>query len=238
MTETQIQKTDETKSTQGQALQDRWQEAKWLQAADLLPTQYRGDEGIPNLMIVIDVAKQMGVDPFSIVRNLHVIQGKPSFSSTFLISSVNASGKFSPIRYRMQGEEGKPSWGCRAYATDRESGEECVGPAVTMAMAEAEGWLSKRGSKWITMPELMMQYRAAAFWQRLFCPEITSGFHTTDEVQDMQTPYRAEVITREGQSTMDALTESLEKKQQDNNAEATLIDEPVDDDEYHGADGE
>lgn len=55
-----------------------------------------------------------------------------------------------------------------------------------MEMAKAEGWLDKAGSKWKTMPELMMRYRAAAFFGRLYAPEITMGMHTTEEVIDIQ----------------------------------------------------
>jgi hypothetical protein len=36
------------------------------------------------------------------------------------------------------------------------------------------------------MPELMMRYRAAAFFGRLYAPEITMGMHTTEEVIDIQ----------------------------------------------------
>ena len=55
-----------------------------------------------------------------------------------------------------------------------------------MAMANAEGWVSKAGSKWKTMPELMMRYRAAAFFGRLYAPEITMGMHSVEEVVDIQ----------------------------------------------------
>jgi hypothetical protein len=53
-------------------------------------------------------------------------------------------------------------------------------------MANAEGWVSKAGSKWKTMPELMMRYRAAAFFGRLYAPEITMGMHSVEEVVDIQ----------------------------------------------------
>ena len=53
-------------------------------------------------------------------------------------------------------------------------------------MAKKEGWFQKAGSKWQTMPELMLKYRAAAFFGRLYAPEIMMGMHTEFEIQDIQ----------------------------------------------------
>lgn len=35
------------------------------------------------------------------------------------------------------------------------------------------------------MPQLMLMYRAAAFFGRVYCPEILNGMHTADEIQDI-----------------------------------------------------
>ena len=56
----------------------------------------------------------------------------------------------------------------------------------TMAMAAAEGWLNKPGSKWKTMPVQMMHYRAAAFFARIHCSDILLGLPTYEEVQDVK----------------------------------------------------
>jgi hypothetical protein len=53
---------------------------------------------------------------------------------------------------------------------------------VTMDIAKAEGWVSKNGSKWKTMPQLMLRYRAASFFSSLNCPEVTMGLYTSDEI--------------------------------------------------------
>jgi hypothetical protein len=52
-------------------------------------------------------------------------------------------------------------------------------------MAKKEGWFNRNGSKWQTMPELMLRYRAATFFSRLYCPEITMGMHSREEVEDI-----------------------------------------------------
>jgi hypothetical protein len=96
---------------------------------------------------------------------------------------VNASGRFSPLKFKLEGEGADRT--CYAYATDKASGETGEGPVVSMAMAKAEGWSTKSGSKWLTMPELMLRYRSAAFFARLYAPDITLGMHTAEEVEDV-----------------------------------------------------
>jgi hypothetical protein len=52
-------------------------------------------------------------------------------------------------------------------------------------MAKAEGWFGKNGSKWKTMPDLMLRYRAATFFGRLYCPELLMGMKVQEEVIDV-----------------------------------------------------
>ncbi len=73
---------------------------------------------------------------------------------------------------------------CLAYAIDRD-GNRVEGVPISMAMAKVEGWYDKSGSKWQTMPELMLRYRAATFFKNIHCPEITMGFRTSDEAMDI-----------------------------------------------------
>src|SRR5690606_36386475 len=74
---------------------------------------------------------------------------------------------------------------CVAWAKDRESGERLESPPVSLQLTHDEGWYSKNGSKWQTMPQLMLRYRAATLFARLYAPEITLGMRTTDEVEDI-----------------------------------------------------
>jgi hypothetical protein len=154
--------------------------AKAVSSSDLVPTRFKNN--IPNTLIALDIAGRIGASPLMVMQHLNIINGTPSWSSTFLIAAINDCGKFKcPLRYAMSGLGKDRS--CVAWTIDKND-EKLEGPAVTMAMAEAEGWISKSGSKWKTMPELMMRYRAASFFSRLYCPEVTMGMHTTDEIED------------------------------------------------------
>lgn len=154
-------------------------QAKALSLSTMIPKDYQNN--IPNTLVALEMAQRIGASPLMVMQNLHIIHGRPSWSSTFVIAALNACGRFSAMRFEMDGADK-----CRAVATERETNHVLEGPWVTMQMAKEEGWLSKAGSKWKTMPELMMRYRAAAFFGRLYAPEIMMGMHTEFEVQDMQ----------------------------------------------------
>lgn len=158
---------------------------KMLSTSSLVPDTYKGDGNIGNCVIALEMANRIGMNVISVMQNMYIVHGRPAWSSQFLISCINASGKFTPLRYEIVGDPGTDAWGCRAWAVDR-SGEKLVGPLVTIEMARLEGWYSKNGSKWKTMPELMLRYRAATLFARLYSPELTMGIMTADEVEDVK----------------------------------------------------
>jgi len=161
-------------------------QAKMLASSTLVPKEFQNN--MANCAIGLNIAKRLGADPFMVLQNIDVIHGRPSFRATFLIAMVNASGRFSPLKFKLDGDGQERT--CFAYATDKSSGETVEGPVVSMAMAKAEGWSTKSGSKWLTMPELMLRYRSAAFFARLYAPDITLGMQTAEEVEDIAPPER------------------------------------------------
>jgi len=156
--------------------------AKALCSSSLVPESYRGERNIGNCMIALEMAHRMRANSLSVMQNLHIISGKPAWSSTFIIAAINASGKFSPLRFTVSGAGDERT--CVAWAYDKSTGEKLEGPPVSIGMAKAEGWYQRKGSKWPNMPDLMLRYRAAAFFGRLYAPGLTMGMQTTEEVID------------------------------------------------------
>lgn len=157
--------------------------AKGLATSDLVPQAYKNN--IPNTMIALEMANRINVSPFMVMQNLDIIQGKPSWRSAFIIAALNSCGRFKPLRFEFVGNNPQADdYGCRAYTEDLQ-GNKIVGPLVTWLMVKSEGWLSKSGSKWKTMPELMFQYRAASFFGRLYAPDILNGMQSVEEVKDV-----------------------------------------------------
>jgi hypothetical protein len=97
---------------------------------------------------------------------------------------IENCGKFSNIEHVYTGEKGKDTWGCFIRATRKSDGEVVNGPEVTIDVAKKEGWHSKGGSKWQTMPEIMLAYRASAWFARVHCPESLMGMQTAEENED------------------------------------------------------
>ncbi|AZD50542.1 hypothetical protein [Pseudomonas chlororaphis] len=198
--------------------------ARALSASTLVPVQYRAftevkergkvightpnGAGLPNCIVAMNMAQRMGADPLMVMQNLYVIEGRPSWSSQFIIASINSCGRFSPLRFDLS-EPGKEEevnyevtvWKngnksvekrkakiqhrtCTAWVIEKETGERLDGPTVSMQMAIDEGWLTKNGSKWLTMPEVMLRYRAASLLGRLYAPELLMGLQSREEVED------------------------------------------------------
>lgn len=154
--------------------------SKMLGMSSLVPKDYQNN--IPNIMIALEMANRIGASPLMVMQNLNIIQGRPSWSSQFIISALNSCKRFTPLRFKMEGEGDE--YGCTAWAKDH-SGEVLEGPKVTWKMAKDEGWSTKGGSKWKTMPELMFRYRAAAFFGRLYAPDVLMGMGSADEADDI-----------------------------------------------------
>lgn len=180
--------------------------AKMLASSSLIPKDYQGN--VQNTMIAMEMANRIGASPLMVMQNLNIIHGKPSWSSTFIIAALNACKKFSPLRFEMSGEG--EDYGCMAWAYDAETKDKLEGPKVTMRMANAEGWVSKAGSKWKTMPELMFRYRAAAFFGRLYAPEILMGMLTEEEIIDILPPSQEEVkVNKEAERVHFLISDSV-----------------------------
>lgn len=157
------------------------QQANYLSESTLVPDQFR--KNVPNVVIALEIASRMQASPLAVMQNLYIVHGKPGWSAQFIIAAINSTGKFSPLRFDLQGSGDGRS--CAAWAVEKATGEKLVGPAVSIEMAKKEGWTSRNGSKWQTMSEMMLRYRAATFFGRLYAPEILMGMHTTDEIVEI-----------------------------------------------------
>jgi hypothetical protein len=156
--------------------------AKAFAQSSLVPQQYQGN--VANVLVALEMANRIGASPLMVMQNLYIVHGNPGWSSKFLIACFNQGGKYTSLRYEWNADRTQ----CRAWTIEKSTDERLEGPAVTMQMAKDEGWSTKSGSKWKTMPELMLMYRAAAFLIRTYAPEITMGLPTEDELVDIQPP--------------------------------------------------
>lgn len=155
--------------------------AEELAKSDIIPKEFQKKPA--NCLIAVELANRLKASPFQVMQNMDVIYGRPALRSAFIIACINNSGKIiGSLKFEMNEKTTK----CRAWAIEKETGARLNGTTITLEMAEKEGWLTKSGSKWKTMPDLMLRYRAASFFGRLYCPEILNGMYSEDEITDMK----------------------------------------------------
>lgn len=156
---------------------------KMFASSKLVPQAYQGNP--MDCTIAVDMANRMGVSPMMVMQNLYVVQGKPSWSGQACTTLIAGSGKFKDIKHVYVGEKGTDERGCFLQALRIEDGEIVQGVEVTIKMAKEEEWYGKRGSKWKTMPELMLAYRASSFFARVHVPNALMGVYVEGEVEDI-----------------------------------------------------
>lgn len=166
--------------------------AAMMSKTDIVPQTYRGKP--ENCFVAIELAGRMGVSPLMVMQNLYVVQGKPSWSGQAATAMLRNSPEFRNVKHVYTGEKGKDTWGCYIEAEMVSTGEIIKGAEVTIATAKAEGWYGKSGSKWQTMPELMLAYRASAWFARVHSPELLMGMQTREEVEDVERPEPQKVV--------------------------------------------
>ena len=158
-------------------------QAKSLADSKLVPTQYQGQQGLPNCLVALEMSKRMNLSPLTVMQNLNVIHGKPSWSAQFISSKIIGCGRFKNFDYVVTGKDQTLSVQCQAIRL--EDKKLVKGTAVTMKMAQQEGW-TKKNSKYQSMPELMLKNRAATFFGRQYIPDLLLGVQTSEEVVDIQ----------------------------------------------------
>jgi hypothetical protein len=185
-------------------------QAKVLCASSLVPDSYKGTQNLPNCLIAMNIAKRLRVDVLTVMQSMVPIHGRPAWSASFVLAMINQSGRFGAVRYVTkdlgkktvdyhwwEGDKGSrkkltgkieiQDKSVRVVTTDQQ-GNTIEGPEVTVEMAVKDGWFTRSDSKWQTMPELMLRYRAIAFFARTTVPELLVGLPVEGELEDMPAP--------------------------------------------------
>ena len=157
-------------------------QAKSLCESDLVPKSYQGQKGLPNCLVAIEMSKRMKLSPLTVMQNLNVIHGTPTWSAQFITSQILGCGRFTNFDYLVKGEGDTLEVQC--VAKRLEDQKLVKGTTVSMRMARLEGWT--RNSKYQSMPELMLRNRAATFFGRQYIPDLLLGVQTSEEVVDIQ----------------------------------------------------
>jgi hypothetical protein len=157
-------------------------QAKSLCESNLVPISYQGQKGLPNCLVALEMSKRMNLSPLTVMQNLNIIHGRPTWSAQFISSQIMGCGRFENFDYLVKGEGETLEVQCIAKRiTDQKL---VKGTAVSMKMARLEGWT--KNPKYTSMPELMLRNRAATFFGRQYIPDLLLGVQTSEEVVDIQ----------------------------------------------------
>lgn len=156
--------------------------AKMLAGSTIVPKEFQNN--VSNCIIAVEMAVRLHTSPMMMMQHLYVVYGRPSWSAQYVIAMINGSGKYD---MELQFDEkvdvkGNP-YSCMCWT--EKNGRKVTGPVITMDLAKAEGWIDKNGSKWKTMPQIMLRYRAASFFGRMNCPDLMMGMYTQEEQYEM-----------------------------------------------------
>ena len=168
----------------------------------LVPNAYRGQAGLPNCIVAIEIANRMGMSPFQVMQNLNVIHGRPSWSSQFIIGLIQGCGRFEGFTYNEKPDS------CQCFAYLKTTGEQVSGPKITLEMAKKEGWT--RNEKYRTMPQTMLRYRAASAFGRFHIPDLILGIQSVEENEVIDA--EVAVVPETTESKLDQVNEILAPK--------------------------
>jgi hypothetical protein len=165
----------------------------WLASTTLVPERFQGRPA--DCAVGVHLAQLLKLSPVMVLQNCYVVHGRPGIEAKLAIAVLNTSGEIRDvIRYEHEGEG--PDRKCRAWVS-LESGTRVEGPWVRWSTVESEGWNRPRKakgkqdqeyvqkSKWETMPELMFEYRSAAWLIRTRFPHLIFGMQTREELEDV-----------------------------------------------------
>jgi hypothetical protein len=149
-------------------------------------TYVENQSAMGNCLVAIETANAVGMSITAVMQQANVIEGRLSWSGKFIIAAINASHRFTPLRFDIKNlgpvkakYKEKQGWNdqkrgfdfidreveienlqCTAWAYTMEGGrptkERIEGAPVSMMMAVEEGWYSKPGSKWQTSMKHLM----------------------------------------------------------------------------------
>lgn len=215
--------TEVSTNTKGSNIGDIWSDptafdtavrmAQALSSSTIVPRAYQGSDGLGNCMIALEMANRLHTSPLMVMQNLYIVNGNPAWSSQYIIAMINNSKKYkTEIQFEIDGI-GTDSLSCYAYV-ETYDGRTVKGPLITKKMAKEEGWSTKNGSKWKTMPEVMIRYRAASFFGRLYCPDMIMGMYSVEEVLEGDFEEIHEADDKETTETLESLQELIADPEQ------------------------
>ena len=100
--------------------------AQCLASSTVVPKEYHGNVG--NCMIAIEMASRINTSPMMVMQNLYIVNGRPAWSSQWIIAMINSSRRYkTELQFEFGRDKADGGLSCRAWAEDY-SGHKVYGP--------------------------------------------------------------------------------------------------------------
>lgn len=169
-----------------------WKEAEIWSKTTVVPDECKRNRA--NCYIVLLFAYKKDLDPLFVFNSIKFIKGNLFPGARLVTELLYRSKKYRDIKIVYLNEEtfknaasidSALSYGCYVKATDHKRNMEVVGPTITLQMAKDAGWLNKDRSLWKSIPAIMLQHRALAWFVNTYVPTLADGLYTEEEGYDI-----------------------------------------------------
>ena len=126
-------------------------------------------------VVKILAGKELGLSPFESMASVYVVNGKLALTSKAMSGLIKRSKEYDYVIKKLDDTE---------CTVDIVSAGELVGSTTfTYKDAAKAGLVNK--DNWKNYPKNMLFARAISNAARFYCPEVISGYYTTEELDDL-----------------------------------------------------
>lgn len=154
---------------------------------------------VEKLMTVIQMGKELGMQPLTSVTNINIIKGRAVISSSILGALLKKSGvEYTYSKDFETQEDGRIITEIEFEFLSKISGKPKIAKfSTSWAEMELAGYTEKQN--WEKYPKNMMRARTMAYAVRALFPEILLGVYTDSEIVDSMNTNHETILNEEGE---------------------------------------
>lgn len=174
----------------GEVLNDLMEYGKMFAESAVFPDVKSAAQGAVKIL----AGRELGLSPMQSISSFYFVNGKLGMMTQAMAGLIKKSGKYD---YQILNQTIE---GCTIAFFKVNGEKEKLGESTfDKKMAAAAGIVNK--DVWKNYPINMYFNRALANGARWYCPDAISGFYTVEELQDLESEHKKEIIevTPEGE---------------------------------------
>ncbi len=149
--------------------------------------------------VKILAGRELGLSPMEAINGLYMVNDHIAVTAKIIASKIKKSGKYNYIVNKLDDTE------CNMDFFEFQDGKwvKLGNSTFTIKDAAKAGIVNK--DVWKNYPKNMLFARAISNGNRWYCPDATTGFYSSEELQDMEPEKKGDVITisAEGEVTQE-----------------------------------